>query len=368
MPLTPASQDAEYYPPAESQGGWRWLDSTESIQEQAGMDASKLEKVFELQDFLFGGYSSSTVIIRKGYLVGEHASFMGLASSRFDVWSCTKSFTGLVWGMLLEDSRQGRLSEGQTVNLESLAYDFLPEGQPMTDERKEAITIGHLLSMTSGIAGEAHGIYGVPTKTGQGPFEHALGFTTNRYGKSVAKLGSNPGEQWDYSDPAFVHLSLIFRHLTGQDMRVYAQERLFKPIGVENASWDVLGGGQLIGPHTCAHVGMHISAREFARVGYLALKKGVWRDQVIVPRWWLDLATQSSQDLNPGYGYTFWVNSTGAHWPNLATDMFAFEGHTTNRCYIIPSLDLLVVRIGAGPIRWNEQDFISAIVDTIIED
>jgi hypothetical protein len=47
------------------------------------------------------------------------------------------------------------------------------------------------------------------------------------------------------------------------------QERVFDTVGVENASWDILGGGQFIGPHTSAHIGLHISARELARFGYL---------------------------------------------------------------------------------------------------
>lgn len=359
------SSEKPYYPPPESKGTWRHLESADDVLNYASMDAAKLERVFELQDFLFGGTSSATVIIRRGYLVREHSSFMGLASSRFDIWSCTKSFTGLAWGLLLEDSRQGRLDKGQKVELDSPAYAFL-EGYPLSDSRKESITIRHLLSMTSGIAGESLGVYGVPTATGQGPFEHALGRCPNRYGKWVDKLAAEPGTQWDYSDPAMAHLALLFANITGQEIHDYMKKRVFDPIGVENASWDVLGGNGLLGPHTCAHVGLHISARELARVGYLMCHKGKWQTEQIIPEGWLALATQSSQDLNPDYGHTFWVNTQGTHWPNLPKDMFAFEGHNSNRCYVIPSLDLVVTRIGSGPVRWNEQDFISGIVDAIL--
>ncbi len=114
---------------------------------------SKIDRLFELQSILFGGCSWNAVIIRNGYLVCEHATFMTLPTSRFDVWSCTKSVTGMAWAMLLEDSRQGRLPNGQKVNLGSPAYAFIPQSNPLSDPRKESITIRHLLTMTSGITG-----------------------------------------------------------------------------------------------------------------------------------------------------------------------------------------------------------------------
>jgi CubicO group peptidase (beta-lactamase class C family) len=164
------------------------------------------------------------------------------------------------------------------------------------------------------------------------------------------------------------HLSLIFANITGQEMHNYLGARIFDPIGIEEASWDVIGGSGSIGPHTNAHIGLHISARELARFGYLLLHQGVWQGKQLIPGWWLDLATHSSQDLNPEYGYTCWVNTAGSRWPGLPTDMFAFEGYKSNRCYVIPSLDLVVARVGSGPSRWNEPDFIGAVVGAIMDD
>jgi hypothetical protein len=99
-----------YFPPPESAGGWLATDDQPAA--EAGVDAASLRQTFELQDFLFGGQNWACVVIRKGQLVAEHGSFMGLPTSRFDIWSCTKSFTGAAWGMLLEDSRAGRLPGG----------------------------------------------------------------------------------------------------------------------------------------------------------------------------------------------------------------------------------------------------------------
>jgi CubicO group peptidase (beta-lactamase class C family) len=110
---------------------------------------------------------------------------------------------------------------------------------------------------------------------------------------------------------------------------------------------------------------MHISARELARVGYLLMNNGYWSSQQIIPSWWVDMATKPSQNLNPEYGYTFWVNTQGSRWPGLPKDMYSLEGYNSNRCYVIPSKEAVVVRVGAGPNQWNEQTFIGRILDAI---
>jgi CubicO group peptidase (beta-lactamase class C family) len=339
----------DYYPPRESQGGWRWLDGPDAVRAKAGMDPEALDLVRENEELLHGGHSWAIAIVRGGWLVRELYTFNVLVPTRFDIWSGTKSFTGTAWGLLLDDSTEGRLESGRPVELDSPAYDFIPEGHPLTDPRKEAITIRHLLTMTSGIVGESRGLLGNPTESGAGPFEHALGRNPNRTGRWVDTLMADPGTRWDYSDPAFCHLALAFQHLSGREMSDYLAERVFDPIGIEGLSWDVQGGSGFIGPHTNAHTGIHVSARELARFGYLMLCRGVWEGQRLIPRWWLDLSTRASQTLNPHYGYTWWVNTGGTLWPGVPEDAFALSGYRANYCCVVPSLDLVVARLGTGP-------------------
>jgi CubicO group peptidase (beta-lactamase class C family) len=314
------------------------------------------------QEWRHGGDSWGVVIIRHGHLVREHYTFNVLIPTRFDVWSCTKTFTGTAWGLLLDEGRQGKFA----VDLDSPVYDFIPEGRPLSDPAKARITIRHLLTMTSGIKGEKWGIASTPTATGIGPIEYALGRFPNRHSKRVDQLAGEPGTIWDYSDPAFTHLSLSFTNITGRLLVDYLTERVLDPIGIEGFSWDMHGGSGSLGPYTNAHTGVHIAARQMARFGYLALHKGMWGGQQILPVWWQELATRTSQDLNPAYGYTWWVNTQGARWPNLPRDMFALEGYRSNRCYIIPSLDLVVARVGSGPPTWDEPALISSVLAAII--
>jgi CubicO group peptidase (beta-lactamase class C family) len=363
--LIPSRDSDAYYPPPESAGGWRRTDSADDVRSVAGMDPDQLDMIRQGQEWIWGGDSWGIAIIRHGYLVREFYTFNVLVPTRFDIWSGTKSFTGTAWGLLLDDSRRGRLPQGRRVDLDSPIYPFIPEGYPLSDPRKERITVAHLLTMTSGIAGESEGMSGIATSSENGPFELALGRCPNRFGKWGDKLMAEPGTRWDYSDLAFAHLGIGFAHIMGREMADVMQERVFAPIGIENLSWDVQGGSGMIGPHTNAHTGVHVSARELARFGYLALHGGRWSGQQILPAWWQEMATATSQDLNPSYGYTWWCNTRDTRWPGLPRDAFMLAGYRRNCCYIIPSLDLVVARVASGPASWDEQDLIGGIVDAI---
>jgi len=356
---------ASYVPPAESAGGWRWFAGPDEIRSLGGMDPDRIEGLGERQLTFNGGDSWSIAIIRHGYLVREIHTFNVLAPSRFDIWSCTKSFTSTAFGLLFDDARSGRTLT--PIDLDAVAYEYLPEGNPLTDPRKSGITLRHLLTMTAGLPGEARGVVGMPTRTGEGPFEHALGLVPNRFDRSIGQLAAEPGKVWDYSDASMAHLALVFVNVTGTEIAPFMNDRVFRPIGIESLSWDVQGGSGSIGPHTNAHTGIHISARELARFGYLLLRGGEWAGRQIVPPWWVDLATQTSQDSNRDYGYLWWVNTAGTKWPALPRDAFAAIGYRSNRCYVIPSLDLVVARVGTGPVAWDEQELIGAVAAAVIE-
>lgn len=159
----------------------------------AGMDPQKLDLALQFHALIYGGESWGIAIIRHGYLVRELYTFNVLPHTRFDIWSGTKSFTGTAWGILFGDNRQGKLQNGVQVDLDNPAYDFIPEGFPLTDPRKRRISFRHLLTMTSGVPGEGSGVIGMPTATNVGAFDDALGKAPNRYGRWTDRLVSEPG-------------------------------------------------------------------------------------------------------------------------------------------------------------------------------
>jgi CubicO group peptidase (beta-lactamase class C family) len=354
-----------YTPPPESAGGWRSCKNDEEVRSLAGMDPQKLNLIRDQQLEVFQG-PWSIVIIRHGYLVAEWFGVPTMPHTTFDVWSCTKSATGLAFGLLLDDSLHHKLPHDAQITLDTPVYDFVPEGHPLTDPEKQKIKLRNTLTMTSGIPGESRGVIGLAVAPRSGEYEFALGKQPNRFGISAAKLTGEPGTVWDYSDAGFAHLSLFFANVTGREIADYMKERVFNPIGVEDVSWDWQGGSGHIGPHTNAHSGLHLSGRDFARLGYLLAHDGEWQGKQIVPRQWIQLATRSSQQLNPSYGYTFWVNTDGVLWPTVSRDAFAFRGYGANRCYIVPSLDLVVVRVGDAPPNWGEESLLPAVMAAVL--
>lgn len=356
-----------YFPPPESAGGWRTLKTAAEVRSLAGMDPEKLDLIRDKFLGLFAG-PWQIVVIRHGYLVAEWYGLPTMPTTTFDGWSCTKSSTGIAFGLMLDDSRNHKLPKDAQIDLDTPIYDYVPEGLPLTDPEKKKIKLRHVLSMTSGLAGEDHGLIGLSAAPGGGDFEIALGKQPNRFGHSAAKLTAEPGTYWEYSDTGFAHLSLFFYHATGRELFDFMKERVFDPIGIQNVGWDWQGGvGGNIGPHTNPHSGLRFSARDFTRLGYLLAHDGKWEDKQIVPHWWIEQATKSSQQLNPSYGYTFWVNTDGVLWPSAPRDTFAFRGFTASRLYIVPSLDLVVARLGYAPQNWGEENLLPGILATITD-
>jgi CubicO group peptidase (beta-lactamase class C family) len=359
--------DAEtYFPPFESGAGWRSVGSAEETRELTGFDPKILDITFGVHDRVYGGDSWSIAVIRNGWLVREHSTFIVSSTTRFDVWSSTKSFTATAWGHLLDEFEHGRVDNPLGVTLDTPVYDLIPEGQPLSDHRKSAITIRHLLTMTSGIPGELAGQHGLVASASSGVYEYALGHAPNRYGRSAAKLVAEPGTHWEYSDAAYAHLSLAFAAAAGQEIADYLSGRVLNRIGIENVAWDIQGGSGFIGPHTNAHTGLHLSARDFARFGYLALHDGMWGDSRLLPEGWVRMATTPSQDLNPAFGLGYWTNAADALQPGLPEDLFGFAGFGGNRCFVIPSLELVVARVGTGPALLHDRNFLDTILRAIV--
>jgi hypothetical protein len=230
-----------YFPPKESAGGWRQVHGDEEIRALAGMDPERLKLIHEEQSQMYQG-PWAIVIISKGYLVEEWFGVPAMPNTTYDAWSATKSATGIAMGLLLDDSIHHTLPGDAQISLDTPIYDYIPEGLPFTDPRKKDIKLRHVLSMTSGIAGQQHGLIGIGVDSNTGEYEVALGLAPTRFGKSTATLAADPGTNWEYSDAAFAHLSLFFSHADGREISDYMKDRVFDPIGIENESWDSQGG------------------------------------------------------------------------------------------------------------------------------
>ncbi len=347
-----------YYPPSMSEGLWRMPKNDTELSEKCGFDRAKLDDFFRFHAFINAGETYGIVLVRNGYIAAEYYTPDMRVNSMMHVYSCTKAMTSLALGMLLEEKKD----EG--ITLESKAYDYIPVAFPLTDERKKDITIAQLLSMSAGFPGEgagALGVYGIdPAKN---ELDYVLGSITGPHGTDFGTLSYDPGTSWDYSCAGYCQLSLLFQNIAKRKMGDYVKEKLLTPIGIENSAWESFGGfGR--GTYSAGEEGFTISARDFARIGYLLLHNGVWEGRQIIPSSYIKKATTPSQPFNRDYGFGFWVN--GSKNPVMPVDFFAMKGHKVNRLCVIPSLDLVITRVGMGPNSFNDDEFIGQILNALI--
>ena len=144
------------------------------------------------------------------------------------------------------------------------------------------------------------------------PFEWPLGHDEK---SPFAKLKADPGTEFNYSNAGVAHLVLIFQQAAGKDLFPFLKERVFDPIGMENVTWKQIGGNGKIGPYSQGYSGVMTTPREHARFCYLALHKGEWAGNAVVPADYYDFAWQGPRS-SPDYGGQWWVYPRHKDAPN----------------------------------------------------
>jgi CubicO group peptidase (beta-lactamase class C family) len=351
---------SDYFPPSEDKGGWRTLlpesgvpslAEKAKIRETAGVDWDRLNEAWEFNAAAEG--ATQLLVIRRGFIVGEWSKDCDRRKA-FNLYSSSKSYTSVAWGLLLKDSEEGRLPGGKKIALDTkvCTEEWLPESLPLPDPRKADITVRNLLNMASGIGGE-----NVPNEA---PFEFSLGKVE---GSPFAKLKGDPGTVFNYSNAGVAHLVLVFNRAVGRDLFPFLKERVLDPIGEKPESWLTIGGNGKIGPFNQGFSGLHACAREHARFCYLGLHKGEWAGKPVVPASYYDFAW-TGQKIKPDYGAQWWV---GPRHPEAPKDFVQTAGARNNHGYLIPSLDLVFVRLGDGskyPKNW-EQDLVRKVIASV---
>jgi CubicO group peptidase (beta-lactamase class C family) len=349
---------SDYFPPPESKGGWRSLlpregePSTEQraeIARKTGADWDRLKEAWDYNARADG--AGGLLVIRRGYVVGEWYKDGG-RDKAFNIYSSSKAYTSVAFGLLLADSDAGKLPGGRNLTLETRVCnaDYLPESLPLPDPRKADITVRHLLNMASGIGPEP-----VPMEA---PFETALGHTE---GSPFAKLKSDPGTKFFYSNAGVAHLVLLFNRAAGRDLFPFLKERLMGPVGMENVRWQQIGGKGKLGPLSQGYSGLHTTPREHARFCYLALHRGDWAGRQVVPAAYYDVAWKGTK-VNPTYGAQWWVFPRHKDAPH---DLVQTAGAYNNHGYVVPSLDLVFVRLGDGR-KFPDKDFEQVLVKKVL--
>ena len=332
---------ADYFPPPDSEGGWRALKTPEEIRAKAGMDSATLNAAYEICER--STQNGGLAVVRHGYLVFE--KYFGRASRNAnpDMASTGKAFTSIACGIMLNEFRD-KIPQGLETKV--FTEKYLPEALPLDDPRKADITLGQLLCMSAGYWGEGQTPVGMvmgkvkPLKPVKGQDIRDLDMSSLR-----VPLWTDPGAGYSYSSPSPHIASIVLRHVTGMELQDYIGERLGKPMGW--GPWGYcLHRGDFLMPHANGAGSTALHATDALRFGYCLLHKGKWKEQQLVPADYIELC-HKPLPYNPHtpFSLQFEHNSDG-HAIGAPRDAFFKTGAGGFCIYVVPSLDLVIYKLG----------------------
>ena len=163
---------------------------------------------------------------------------------------------------------------------------------------------------------------------------------------------------WLYNTRAYSRLVDVLEAVTGDGIGRLTGRWLTEPLGMDDTEWRPR---PWVTPGMDANpLGLFTTARDLVRFGELMLAGGAWQGRRLVSEGFVEAAVKPSQSLNPAYGLLWWLNgrpsSTGPEAagnavlaPAAPEDMYAAQGALGRKLYVVPSLDLVVVRLGDAP-------------------
>jgi CubicO group peptidase (beta-lactamase class C family) len=296
-----------------------------SSPEEQGMSSERLAKLVE-----FGGLNNmdSLLVTRHGRIALEATYAPFRAGLKHRINSSTKAVISTLVAMAMRD---GRLDSTDRRVMEFFADRTIAN----LDERKKAITIRHLLDMTSGREW-TEGLDGIPRSF----FAMERSPDWQQYVLD-RPMSAPPGERFYYDSGNSHLLSAILTKVTGKSALDYARETLFAPLGIEDVLWrsdpqGISGGG----------AGLYMHPRDMAKIGYLYLRGGVWEGKQILPASWIENVRKADVDMREAwatelrYGSQFWVMP--------GRDAYMAVGYDRQLIVVMPKLDIVAVMTGAA--------------------
>lgn len=298
-----------YYYPSLTSDVWE-SKSASSI----GWEEDKLNAAFE-----FAGSKNTfgLIILHQGKIVKEQYWNNWTKDTRYYLASAGKSVLAAVAGIAQQEGM---------IKLEDRTSKYLGTGwTSLPLEKENLITIKHQLSMTTGLD------EGVPDPDCQEP--------------SCLLYKADAGTRWSYHNAPYRLLQKVLSEASGKTWNTLSKEILFDKIGMKGTWFN--------------HV-LFCTTRDAARFGSLILRKGEWDGQKIISDTkYFEEMVNSSQNLNLSYGYLWWLNGksnimlpgfqmqfSGPLVPEAPADMIMALGKDDKKIYIIPSLNVVVVRLG----------------------
>ena len=317
--------------PAASTMPWPMGDVLPDIPLPAEIDTAKLRSAVDAAFANPAGFTAAFVVVHRGRIVAERYGAGANKDTQLESWSMGKSIVGTLIGVLVQ---QGAL------RLEDPAP--IPEWHKTPGDPRARIRVIDLMRMSSGLRFSRGSPEDIP-----GYHDHDLGYTgaIDAYTFATTRpLQFEPNTVGRYRNTDPLALGMIIRDIVrkrGQEYLTWPQQALFDKIGIRRQvlETDPYGNFLLNGFD-------YGTARNWARIGMLYLNDGMWNGERILPAGWTKLvSTPAPAWKDSAYGGMVWVNAGGA-WPDLPRDAFAFRGAGLQDVYVVPSRDLVIVRMG----------------------
>ena len=318
---------------------------------------AELEQLKAAAAYSHGQRGTGVLVMRRGEIIFEDYAAGWTAEKPHLLASGTKSFSGVMAACAVQDG---------LLTLDEKVADTLTEWK--TDARKSRITIRQLLSLSSGIDGGDNGT--VPSYT------RAV---------TMAVASAAPDEIFSYGPIPFQCFGELLRRklaAKNESVEAYLHRRVLDPIGLKVGLWRKDAEGNLNLP-----AGAFLTPREWVKFGEMVRLGGSCNGKEIVASTLLSECFKPSS-TQPSYGLTWWLLGGGdessteaANGRNLnpkakraleerrslnfrpPADTVAAMGKGKNRCYVMPSLELVVIRMGDSEGReFSDNEFLAKLL------
>jgi CubicO group peptidase (beta-lactamase class C family) len=282
-----------------------------------------------LLDYLELKNSKSFMILVNGKIVMENYFDNHTAASNWYWASAGKTLTSTMTGIAQQEG---------LLNINNKVSQYIGTGWTSeTLVQENLITCKHLLTMTSG-----------------------LDDTTDDVEPDNLVYKADAGNRWAYHN-VYVKLQDVIAKASGKTWEDYFNTKLRDKIGM-NGSWLQIDANSVY----------NSTSRSMARFGLLMLNRGKWENNVIINETYFNEATTTSQNINLGYGYLWWLNGKASyHLPQLQitfqgsiiptapNDMFMALGKNDQKIYVVPSKKMVIIRMGnpADDVNLTVSDF-----------
>jgi CubicO group peptidase (beta-lactamase class C family) len=307
-PENPDTSSETFYFPPVTGDSWQTV-SPDSLQ----WNADSLQHLLE---FVKGKNTHAFIILHKGKIVTENYWDGWDASTKSSIASAGKSITAFLFGIAQQEN---------LLRINQRTSEYLGQGwSSLSSKKEDLITIYHHLSMTTGL----------------------LDSDDNCTAPSCLHYKADAGKRWAYHNVAYFLLHPILEKASGISMDEYTKTRLADKIGLQNWSWE--------------NYMLSLNTRDMARFGLLVLAKGTWgQEKIMTDSSYFKAMTETSNNYNKSYGYLWWLNGKpsymvpeqasvhqGSLTPAAPPDMISAMGRGDKKIYVVPSLNLVVVRHG----------------------